>query len=313
LAAVVLSLANATTGVAGDPRLARPHAVAPTATFLGVSNWPLVFSALFVVVAILLVGGFAWASWRDRVAHRALIVIGAVTILSVLDPPANWVTYTVFDPRFLHFNTGWAYLKLAPLVEPVVNVPGYPMYYGLLGLFGAWVAGRYLRSERGVRSRHPLLAVFVIGFLVGVAWDIPTELFMLRARMYFYSELWGPVIGLSNVRYPIVWGFFVWLSIALTTLIMVADDTGRSRVLSLLSGKWAQRRGRPGRPSASRELVAGVVILALGYALCMGIYGTLRITGADHPSQAPWPYTQTRVYDPYGDMKQAHIPGPYYR
>ncbi|MHB8695172.1 MAG: spirocyclase AveC family protein, partial [Solirubrobacteraceae bacterium] len=258
-----------------------------------------------------------YRSWRDGQTHRALIVMLAVTVLSLMDPPANWVTYTVFDPRFLHFDTAWAWINTAPLIEPLPNVPGYPMYYGLVGLTAAWLIRKFMATDRarnGWAGAHPLWAGLGIGFLVGIVWDIPTELFMIRAHMYFYSETWGPSITIDHEAYPIVWGFFTWSSIALATVMLVPDDRGRSQLLASASAWIARRRGRGPAVSVRRELLAGVVILAAGYLLCYALYGTLRVTGTDQPSaNNRWPYTETKIYDPYHHWRDKGLPGPYYQ
>ena len=314
---VVFAFADASRGVGSDPRLRRVPAGPQTLhPLFGVHDWPLIFSLLFIVVAVAILGVFGYLSWRDRSAHRAFIVILAVTLLSLLDPPANWVTYTSFDPNFLHFDPNWFWVKLAPTVEPLPNVPGYPMYFGMVGLCSAWVARKYLASARGQRGwseQHPLATAFVIGFVIAILWDIPTELFMVRAGMYFYAESWGPRINWGPVHWPIVWGFFTWLPIACTTLMLLPDDTGRSRVLATMSRRVAARRGSGRRVSAWREVWLGFLVLAAAYTLCLGIYGALRVTGADKPTGQPWPYPQMKVYDPYHHWQQAGLPGPYYQ
>ena len=74
----------------------------------------------------------------------------------------------------------------------------------------------------------------------------------------------------------------------------------------------AKARGL-GRPSNGSQLAAGAVVLVLSYLGCFALYGGLRVAHVTHPTSSTWPYAETKVYDPYGEMHDAGIPGPYYR
>ena len=309
--ALAVAIAMSHTGLAGDARgnsarpLAREHAL------WGITNWPAIFSVIFVVVAAALAVVFARLSWRQRSMHHGLMVFLCVAGLSLLDPPANWVTFTVYDPQFLHFPTTWHWMSLAPLIEPVIVVPGYPMYYFTIALLGALVAKRVLARARpgSWLARHPRSTYLGMGFLTGVVWDVPTELFMIRAHMYHYSESWGPTIGAGQGRYPIIWGFFTWFAIAAVTVLLHRDDRGRS-----LAHAWAARLPGRGGLTSVRTVVAGTLFLWLLYLVPMGLYAGIRVTGLSHPDLSHgWPYPEAKVYDPYGRLHHAGIPGPYYR
>jgi hypothetical protein len=168
VAAVVGSIYVARTGLAGDAR-GNPAVttVVRESPLFGIVNWPAVFSSIFVVVALALGVAFAWLSYRRRSMHHGLVVFLCVTGLSLLDPPANWVTFTVFDPQFLHFPTTWHWMSLTPLVEPIVNVPGYPMYFLTIALTAAWASKRVLTRARpgSWAARHPRWTYLGFGFL----------------------------------------------------------------------------------------------------------------------------------------------------
>ena len=34
---------------------------------------------------------------------------------------------------------------------------------------------------------------------------------------------------------------------------------------------------------------------------------------ADNPIEGEWPYGEIKTYDPYGDLQESGVPGPYYR
>jgi hypothetical protein len=314
---VALTLATAHTGVGNDPRLANTGAVARTeAPLWGVANWPLIFSWIFVFVAGALLIAFARLSWRQRRMHHGLIIFLAVAGLAWLDPPANWVTFTVFDPRFLHFPTTLPWFRLAPLVEPVTNVPGYPMYYFSIALISFALGRRLLlaRARQGsFVQRHPLWTLFGVGCVVGLIWDVPTELFMLRAHMYLYSQASGPRWHWGHAAYPVVWGFFTWFSIGVITVLFYRDDHGRSLALSRWGDRLFRQKHGKGEVSAARQVVAGIVLLSLAYCLPIALYGTLRVAHLTHPASHGWTYTETKVYDPQGVLHKAGQKGPYYR
>lgn len=306
------SLAMSHTGLAGGPRGNPGRPLVRDNALWGITNWPAIFSAIFVVVAAALAAVFGRLSWRQGSMHHGLMVFLCVSGLSLLDPPANWVTFTVYDPQFLHFPATWHWMSLAPLVEPVIVVPGYPMYYLTIALLAAFLAKRLLDRARpgSWLARRPRSTYLGVGFLTGLVWDIPTELFMIRAHMYHYSESWGPTIGAGHGgRFPIIWGFFTWFAIASVTVLLHRDDRGRS-----LAHGWAAKLPGRGGVTSARVVVAGTFFLWLLYLIPMGVYAAIRVTGLSH-SNLPhgWPYPEAKVYDPYGRLQESGIPGPYFR
>jgi len=310
LAAVCLSLAMSHSGLAGDARGNPAQPLRREDPLWGITNWPAVFSAIFVVVAVVLAVVFTRLSLRQRSMHFGLMVFLSVTGLSALDPPANWVTFTVYDSQFLHFPTTWKWMSLAPLIEPCIVIPGYPMYYMAMGLLGAFFAKKLLaRSSPGSwAARHPRTTYLGVGFLVGVVWDIPTELFMIRAYMYHYAEAWGPSFGVGHGRYPIIWGFFTAFAIAAVTALLHRDDRGRSLAHDLAE-KLPGGRGT----SSPRLVLAGTLFLMAMYLVPMGLFGLIRVTGLSHPNATKWHYPEAKVYDPYGHLEKAGVPGPFYK
>jgi hypothetical protein len=311
LLAGVGSIGVAHTGLSGSSRGNPAGHLTRENPLFGITNWPAIFSSIFVVVSLVMGVVFAWLSIRQRSMHHLLIVFVCVFGLSLLDPPANWVTFTVFDPQFLHYPTSWHWMSLAPLVEPIVNPPGYPMYFLTVALSAAFVARRVLRRARpgGWIPSHPRLTFLGIGFLAGLVWDIPTELFMIRAHMYFYSEAWGPTIAGGHGRFPIVWGFFTWFAIGTVTVLLHRDDRGRS-----LAHDWATRLPGRGGASTARTVLAGTIFLWVLYLVPMGLYAGIRVAGLTHRN-APtgWQYPESKVYDPYGHLRNSGVPGPYFR
>ena len=279
----------------------------------GITNWPALFSVIFVAITTGLAIVFARVSLRQRSMHHLLIVFLGVLAMSLLDPPANWVTFTVFDPQFLHYPTSWHWMSLAPLVEPITNPPGYPMYYLTVALCSAWVAKRVLGRARPASwvARHPRTTYLLAGFAVGAVWDLATEVFMIRAHMYFYPQAWGPTVGAGHARFPLVWGFYTWFSIGTVALLLHRDDRGRS-----LAHGLAEKLPGPGRGGATsgRLVVATSVILCALQLVPMSIFGAIRVSGLTHPNlRTGWHYPESKVYDPYGDLQKAGVPGPYFK
>ena len=238
----IFFLATAVSGPAGDARITNPNPHGSVVVdgvpraepaFLGVENWPLVFSLLFVVFAAAVLIPMVVKSIRQRHMTHGLIVFVSVAVLAWLDPPANWVTYTVYDPRFLHFPTNWPWMRLSPSVEPLMVIPGYPFYYFILALLAFGGFQRYVFPRLhagGWWRRHPRTALFASVFVAATIWDVATELFMLRARMYVYSQSWGPTLhwGRTHAGLPIVWSLFTIVSIATISVLFYRDDDGGS-------------------------------------------------------------------------------------
>ena len=327
----VLLLATSRRGAAGDPRRVNPD---PAGTYtvngvprgepalFGFQYWPEFFGLLMLIVAVAVMAPTVISSFRQRKLTHSLVVFLATAILAWMDPLANWVTYTIYNPQLLHFPTNWLWFKLSPSVEPLLVIPGYPFYYFSI----AWLAfggyNRFVLRRVGPGSwwrRHPRMGAFIAGFAMGTLWDVPTELFMINARMYSYSQYWGPTlsVGGPHVTLPLIWSLFTIISIASITVLLYRDDNGESVLTTV--GKKLPRFGRhvdltSDEVSAGRKVFAGALILSVVYAgLCLS-YGTLRVTGiADHPMPQPWVYQEIKTYDPYGDLEKAGFPGPYYQ
>jgi hypothetical protein len=331
LALTVFFLATAVTGPAGDERITNPNPRGDVlvggvprseAPFLGVENWPLVFSLLFVVVATLVVAPMVVVSIRRRAMTHGLIVFLSVAVLAWLDPPANWVTYTVYDPRFLHFPTNWPWMRLSPSVEPLMVIPGYPFYYFVLAMLAFGGFQRYVLPRLrpgGWWRRHPRVALFTTAFLLATVWDVATELFMIRARMYFYSQSWGPTLrwGPTHAGFPIIWGLFTIVSIAAISVLLYRDDDGGSVLTSVARRLPRFRRTAQAAPtgeSSGRQILSGVLVLSVVYVALLVFFGMFRVTGLAHNTfHDKWPYQEIKTYDPDGILADHGVPGPYYR
>lgn len=131
-------LGTAQTGPGGDARLTNPHPTGnvltggyprPARPLWGIANWPVVLGVAMLVIAVLVMAPFVVQSVRQRRVSQGLMVFGCVMMMSLLDPIANLASFTIYDPRLLHFPTTWTWLRFSPSVEPLLVVPGYPFYY----------------------------------------------------------------------------------------------------------------------------------------------------------------------------------------
>jgi hypothetical protein len=317
-------------GAAGDPRRVNPHPIGnywvrgvPRAEppLWGFQYWPEFFGITMLVIAIAVMAPFVVKSVRDRKMSYPLIIFLGVAILAWLDPPSNWVTYTIYNPQLLHFPTTWPWMELSPSVEPILVVPGYPFYYFSVAILAYGGYQRYVLARVGTDSwwrRHPRWGAFVIGFGVGTLWDIPTELFMLNAKMYFYAQSWGPTISVGgpHVALPLVWSLFTIVSIAAITVLLYRDDAGESVVTDIarrLPRLGGRRHDDGSLVSSGRQVIACALALSVVYCGLLLFYATLRVTGlADHPMPNSWTFQEIKTYDPQGVLERAGKTGPFY-
>ena len=333
VALTAIILGTAQTGPEGDTRLAHPD---PTGNVLtdgypriaeplwGVDNWPVVFGMAFLVVAVLTMTPFVIHSIRQRRLNQGLMVFACVAAMSLLDPVANWVSFTIYDPRLLHFPTQWSWMRFSPSVEPVLVVPGYPFYYFTIALISFGFGSRYILPRLkpgGFLRRHPRFTLFLCGFGMATVWDIPTELLMIRANMYTYSQSFGPRLewGGTHAGLPLVWSLYTILSIAAITPFLHRDDDGGS-LLTSLAKRLPRRKGKvtttmqPSGESGGRQILAGSIALLVIYAVITLGFFAIRVSGvAENPPIHGWPYGEIKTYDPYGVLEDAGIPGPYYK
>jgi hypothetical protein len=326
-----VALKTAVVGAGSDARIANPHPVGrvlvdgvprPEPGLWGISNWSAMFGIAFLVVASIALAIMVAQSVRARRVSVPLMVFGAVALLASLDPPANWVTFTIYNPQLVHFPTTWAWMRLSPGVEPLLVVPGYPFYYFTIALASFTIGRRWLLPRLSPASwwgRHPRIVLAGIGFVVANAWDFPMELLMLRARMYTYSEWFGPSIhiGKASPGLPVIWTLATTVTIAAITTLFYRDR-GEASTMSVL-GVWLPRirpahTEQPTGQSAGRQILAGALVLGVVYLAIMGFFGALRVAGSDtRTPRGGLPYGELKTYDPYGTLHTAGLPGPYYK
>jgi hypothetical protein len=317
VAFAVLALINMQSGLHGDPRTFNPTpADPPYPPFLGVTDWPLVTSVTSVLLTIGFFGVVLRWSIRERRPHWALIVGIAALVAGALDPLANWATFTVFDPRVGHFPLSWPYFSASPLLEPTLSfLGGYASYYVLTGVGLLSIHRRFIEPRLhadGWWARHRLTSVFVTGFLAGLPLNALMQFLWLKVGLFVYTQAAGPVLHVAGRQLPLLMIVYDSVLFAVVAVLCVRDDAGRPAVVAQLAGRLPGRVGRA-RPTPVRLIAVATAVLVTAVALPIGAFSLLRISGHTAPAYDRYPYPDVKVYDPYGDLKQAGKPGPFYR
>lgn len=320
LAAVLVWLTfQLRTGVTGTD-LANPDAPDPLPHFtwlgLGVTQvWQPVFYFLTSGAAILLLTVF-YRHWRRTgTRHPGLFLFVVLFIGLVFDPLFNWAMYVPYDPALLHWPTSWPLINLVPTVEPLwILVGAYQAFFlapaiAVNALFRRHLTRAQARTG-GTRAtwtaRHPLWSLAIIGFVVGVAFDVFAELWMMNIGIYKYSQIPGPYITWGNSSLGLLEIHWSALQICLLSVLLFREDRGRS-TYARISGAPVFRRLHLG------EFGTALLIMVTFFTLYGANYALLRVAGAsDDPANGwPEPYRAAKTYDPQGVLRQAGLPGQY--
>jgi len=140
--------------------------------------------------------------------------------------------------------------------------------------------------------------------------DMLVEIPCVTTGLYIYSQV--PPVGSIFVGKP--WQFpLIWES-SLVTLVMIAagvlvyrDDTGKT-----VAEKLANRAKLfPTKPALGTFIVM-LVIVNLAYFLYGAAFMTIKATKFASSVACPWPYPDSKVYDPQGFYEKNGQPGPYF-
>jgi hypothetical protein len=316
IAAAAVILTTMETGLGGDPRLTNPNPGPPPYEPIGgLDSWAPVANVAAAVGSGSLLAIFLALSIRQRRLHWGVIVYLAVMFMGVLDPIANWATFTVFDPGIGHFPLDWFWMRFAPLFEPSFSfLGGYAMYYFTVGLGLYWVHQRFVapRTKPGTwRDRHPLLAMSLFCFLISLPIDVLMLFGWLRAGIIVFVEGVGPILHWGPSQLPLGMVLYDSWPFLVVPLLCHRDEHGRSYVLTRLARRLPGRRGGA-RESSARQLTAGALLMIAAGLVPFAAFTALRVTHQFRPSYGEFPHPEERVYDPYGDLKEAGKPGPFY-
>ncbi len=297
--------------VGPSDRIANPavsEALRPVGYEMGRTDWTTIMNYIAIINGAMLTLLLAWA-WTRWPAHPLILMAFATTAIVWQDPVMNWSPYAIYDPKLWHWPD-WYWSSVSPTVEPYI-VFLYATFY-LAPYFPAiWILRRLQKgaSMNAFVWRHPLISLGVLTYLCGFAIDAMTETFLIKTGIFFYSQVipWGSLMVGTPFQFPLIW------ESSLITTVMVApaillyrDDTGRTQ-----AEKLAQRlRMFHTRPALATFLVMfGVMNVA--YFMYGGGFLIIRAGHMATAVACPWPYPESKVYDPNSYYEQAGSPGPY--
>lgn len=314
LAFVITVLSTMHTGVARDPRIGIQGAPTPkTSRFLA----PAPFMVGSLLQTIVLFAVLLRMSYRQRRLHWAAVIAIGAFFTGLVDPLANWATFASLSPAVPHLPASWPWVRLAPLAEPAsAFLGGYSSYYLLIGLGAYWATERLqARSDvlSGWRARHPNAAVFVGAWILSFPVNGLLQLGWMKMGMLLYTQFAGPVIVVGELHLPLLILFYDPFVYATVALLCRRDRAGNPAVLESLARILPGRR-RPSSTSGSRQVLVAGTLLLTSILLPVSVFSLIRTLGlANHVTYSRYPYTNAKVYDPYGTLRGAGRPGPYVR
>jgi len=262
--------------------------------------------ALMVTLFVMCVVG-----WRRRPGNPVVLMTLASTAIVWQDPIMNWAPFAVYNPALWHWPQDWPLINLSPTVEPFIVIGYAAFYFG--PFFPAMSVLRKLQQGKSADAfvwRHPLITLALLIYVIGFFMDMMLEVTMIQTGLYIYSQVppFGSIFVGTPFQFPLIW------ESSLVTLVMIPagvlcyrDDTGRTQ-----AEKFAQKL----RMFDSRPALATFVVMFGILNVAYFMYGSgFAILKAGHFSTAvacPWPYPETKVYDPQGYYEREGQAGPYF-
>ncbi|MBL7488853.1 spirocyclase AveC family protein [Frankia sp. AgB1.9] len=288
--------------VVGAPR--------PVRFLFGKSDW-IVFEETQLALTVVVVVAVMVVYWRRHPRHPVLLMLLAATGIVWLDPVMNWAPYAVYNPQLTHWPETWPLVSLAPTVEPFLVI-GYLTFYAGPYFPAIWILRR-LQARRPLTSfvsRHPLVTLSLMIFVIGFVYDAVLEIVCVRTGLYIYSQVipFGSLWAGKYYQFPLLWeSSLVTLVMIPAGLLVYRDDTGRTKAekLALRLRVFARR------PALGTFLVM-FVILNVAYLAYGAGFAIIRDTKSATSVACPWPYPEAKVYDPNGFYAKAGQPGPYF-
>jgi len=297
---------------ATSPRIANPNIPQESrAAVEALKSWATVVDIGTCVFLGICIVAFA-AAWRKYPRHPNLLMMIAGTALVWLDPPANWVSYVVYNPELFHHPEDWFWMSLSPTVEPLVDFAYAtalvgPVFIGM-PLLRKWQAHKPVTA---FVWRHPLICLSAIMYVVGFIIDAILEIFCVSTKIYTYSQVppFGSIFAGEYNQFPLLLESGLVPSVMICAAILLyRDDTGRTQ-----AEKLSQRlRILQSRPALASFLIMFTMLSATYFSIFGGGWWLVRATGVATSVACPWPYPQTKVYDPQGYYEQAGHPGPFF-
>lgn len=303
---------HARTG-AVSPRVANPEvtgAPRPIEYLFGWDHW-VTFNEIGTVLLMVTLFIACVVAWRRRPGNPIVMMTLASTAIVWQDPIMNWAPFAVYNPELWHWPEDWPLVNLSPTVEPFIVIGYAAFYFG--PFFPAVALLRRLQQGRSPDAfvwRHPLIALAGLIYVIGFVMDMMLEVTMIQTGLYIYSQVppFGSIFVGTPFQFPLIW------ESSLVTLVMIPagvlcyrDDTGRTQ-----AEKLAQKlRMFSTRPALATFLVM-FGILNIAYFMYGGAFAILKAGHFSTAVACPWPYPDTKVYDPQGYYELAGQKGPFF-
>lgn len=316
LAFAVMTVTHLQTGLHGDPLRTNPDpGPAPYPPLFGFDHWPLAVSLSSIPMAVILLSALVWMSRKQGRLHWTAVIAFAGLLTGALDPLANWATFAIFDPRMLHFPFSWPYVNISPNLEPALAfLGGYAAYYvlngmGFLAMHRKVTEPLLLRSDFFARRR--LVAVFVGAAALALPINAAIQMTWMAAGIFFYTEAVGPVLVIGTVHFPLVMAVYDSFIFAMVAVMCARDDRGELILITAVARRLTA--GQVARsPSLTYQLLSSATIGLVVFSAPLVVLAGLRVAGLSEPAYDRNPYPTMKVYDPYGHLREAGKPGPFY-
>ena len=214
--------------------------------------------------------------------------------------------------RDRHWPETWALVSLSPTVEPFIVI-GYATFY-MAPFFPAMLILRRLQERQRAASfvsRHPLVTLASLILAIGFLFDAALEIFLVRTQLYIYSQVipFGSFAVGKWYQFPFIWETVLVCTVMIPAgVLLYKDDTGKTQ-----AEKLAQRvRAFRGRPVLGSFLVMFLIINVAYFFAYGGGYAAIKWSKAATSVACPWPFPESKVYDPNGFYEEDGQPGPYF-
>jgi hypothetical protein len=234
--AVILALIihNARYG-AVSPRIRNPNDTGGphplSDPLFGYGHW-IVTVEIFSYAALVSIFALVAILWRRYPKHPYLLMTIAVSTLAWLDAPMNWVTFAAYNPDLWHWPEDWPIVSLSPTVEPLfiaaiamfVVPPFFPAMWALRRM-------QARRSPSSFASRHPLISLSGLVFVLGFVYDFAMEELCVRMGLYTFTQVipFGSVFVGTRWQFPLLWQSSLIGILMIPAAVMIhRDGTGRA-------------------------------------------------------------------------------------
>lgn len=297
----------------GSPRVANPDVVGaprPVEFLLGWTDQWLAIHQYGTIVVMIAIIAICLRAWLREPGHPYVLMTIATTAIVWQDPIMNWAPYAAYNPRLWHLPEDWFLAEMSPIVEPFVVI-GYALFY-FGPFFPAVAVLKRLQARASMNAfvwRHPLLSLAALTLVIGFIFDACLEISLVRTGLYIYTQVipWGSLFAGTTFQFPLIWeSALVCVVMVPAAVLCYRDDTGRTQ-----AEKLVQRfRFLPGNPALGTFLMMFAVV-NVAYFVYGGSFALIRMSGAATAVACPWPFPESKVYDPQGYYEREGEPGPY--